>query len=200
MLLTRCFGALPWAARASLATTTTRVRALHVAPRPRALDGWRVVHHGRRVATSAGGTRGGGGNGGADDGRWTMGAGGGVDREGYDRDDRDDPDEAAEAAARRRRRAGGNPPRRPPRDTAADPTPRSGRARGETRDATRRARRSRGRVIRRGRATTSGGSDRRREEDRVPISTISTNHHERRQARSIHWSPYDRVGVVNADP
>jgi hypothetical protein len=24
--------------------------------------------------------------------------------------------------------------------------------------------------------------------------------HVQSQARSIHWSPYDRVGVVNADP
>jgi hypothetical protein len=31
-------------------------------------------------------------------------------------------------------------------------------------------------------------------------AAASSHHHHHPQARSIHWSPYDRVGEVDADP
>jgi hypothetical protein len=36
--------------------------------------------------------------------------------------------------------------------------------------------------------------------DGSPILMTSGGDNAMKQARSIHWSPYDRVGVVNADP
>ena len=36
--------------------------------------------------------------------------------------------------------------------------------------------------------------------DHVMLKDKETQTHKEAEARSIHWSPYDRVGVVNADP
>ena len=36
--------------------------------------------------------------------------------------------------------------------------------------------------------------------DHVMLKDKETQTHKEAEARSIHWSPYDRVRVVNADP